>query len=78
MKTVRQEYTPVPKNTIRIIICEGDAIGVKRTTIQTTTVGEFKMIKALSMYQGTPEGRKKRKPRQRLQHAQVSQEHTPA
>lgn len=74
MKTVKQDYTPVPKNTIRIIICEGDAIGVKRTTVQTTTIGEFKMLKALSLYQGTPSGRNHRG----LQRTPSGQQHTPA
>lgn len=77
MKTVKQEYTPVPKNAIRIIICEPSSImanGVKRTTLQTTTVGEFKMLKALTMYQGTPEGRS----HGRLQRSQSSQQHTAA
>lgn len=72
MKNIKQEYIPVPRNTIRIIICEGDSIGVKRTIIQTTTMGEYKMLKALVMYQGTPEGKRNG----RLSRSQSSQAHT--
>jgi hypothetical protein len=56
LKIVKQEYTPVPKNTIRIIVMQPDG---KRVTLQTTTTSEYSLISGMVLF-----GAKERKPRE--------------
>lgn len=72
MKVIKQDYTPVPKNTVRMTIRQPDG---KRITIQTTTMGEFKLISGMATSQ-----LRERKSREtnRLQHAPTGQDNAPA